>query len=83
MVCADHEDTFYAEADLKNPGIMEMQLSIYTACYHEYGLVSFEDTGLGLNIIQKYKDSAIKSAAKMISPGDAKARFNGLYCSGH
>lgn len=45
------------------------------------GSVIFEDTGLGREIIQNYKDVGVDILAKTVTP-EARTNFNGLYRNG-
>lgn len=58
------------------------QMAIYMSPFTtRIGLVIVEDTGLGREIIQNYKDVGGDILAKTITP-EAKTNFNGLYRNG-
>ncbi len=60
---------------LKLKFLRQMAMSPITT---RIGLVIFEDTGLGREIIQNYKDVGVDILAKTITP-EARTNFNGLY----
>ncbi|KAL8747091.1 MAG: hypothetical protein Q9190_000998 [Brigantiaea leucoxantha] len=78
IVRADYGDIFYVALALEAQDSWR-QNPLYKPYYHETGMMVIDKVGLGPKIIQNYKDLGVDFAAEMVSPEEARSRFNGMY----
>lgn len=78
IIRADYSDEFYCKLAL------EAQKSwredpIFKSYYHQTGMVTVDDTGLGRSIIENHKQLGERCDGEIFSPDELERRFGGIY----
>ena len=81
IIRADYGDVFYSKLALEAQNSWRDD-PLYKPYYHNSGIIKIDDAGLSRQMIENYRNLGSEFSAEIISPEDAKAKFNGLYKDG-
>jgi sarcosine oxidase/L-pipecolate oxidase len=78
VVRADYGDAFYMEKALEAIQLWRND-PLFSPYYHQCGMINIDNTSLGEETLQNYKDLGVEVNANMVSPEDFKKEFGSFY----
>lgn len=81
IIRADYGDAFYSKLALEAQNSWRDD-PLYKPYYHESGIIKIDDAGLSHQMINNYRDLGDEFTAEIITPENARTKFNGLYRDG-